>query len=221
MIAFVIAAWAAGALLATKPAKPIAPVKLHQTETDRAGSPPFDLVPNETRPDEIAACRVEETLLMGAGVAEKRTCPPRLDAENARRRCKDMARHNALPHGVTGDSCLADYQNARFYFPGELKELITARRRDGATVATFEVLEGDILATFSPVSEGVLVGVGGGDRVHYAVVTSRGLLRAPSLGEEAVEAEAVHGRIRVYGKARAMQVDLTIQNGKLQVEKKK
>jgi len=131
-----------------------------------------------------------------------------------------MARHNALPQGVTGDSCLADYQHARFYFPGELREVIIARRHDGTTVAAFEILEGDILATFSPVSEGVLVGVGGGDRVHYAVVTARGLLRAPPLGEEAVEAEAVHGRIRVYGKARAMQVDLAIHEGKLRVEKK-
>jgi hypothetical protein len=214
MIALVLAALAAGA------ARPLPPVTLHRTQTDRAGSPPFDLVPNDTPADEIAACSVEETILMGAGVAEKRNCPPRLDAETVRRRCDEMTAHNALPQGVTEKSCASDHQKGRFRFPGELKEVIVARRRDGTQVAAFKVLEGDVLATFSPVGEAVLVGVGGGDRVHYAVVSARGLLRAPPLGEEAVEAEAVNGRIRVYGKARAMQVDLSIQNGKLRVWKK-
>ncbi len=218
MIPLAIAALAA---LVAGAAKPLPPVTLHRTQTDRAGSPPFDLVPNQTRPDEIAACRVEETILMGAGVAEKRTCPPSVDAETVRRRCQEMTGSNALPQGVTEKSCVDDHRKGRFLFPGELKEVIVARRRDGKQVAAFEVLEGDTLATFSPVGEAVLVGVGGGDRVHYAVVSARGLLRAPSLGEEAVEAEAVGGRIRVYGKARAMQVDLSIQNGKLRVEKRK
>jgi len=85
----------------------------------------------------------------------------------------------------------------------------------------YEILEGDILANFQPVGDAILVGVGGGgDRVHYAVVSSRGVLRAPPLGDEAVEVEVARGRIRVIGKARAMQVDLIPQNGQLRVEKK-
>lgn len=208
------------ALVALLVATGVPEVKLHRTETDRAGSPPFDLVPNEIRKDEIAACRVEETLPMGAGIAEKRSCPPRLDADSARRRCKDAARHDSLPSGVTSETCLDDYQHGKFLFPGELKEVIVARRRDGARVAAFEILEGDVLAIFQPVGDAVLVGVGGGgDRVHYAVISGRGLLKAPPLGEEAVDVEVARGRIRVTGKARAMQVDLIPQNGELRVEK--
>ena len=41
-------------LLATS----VPPVQLHRTETERAGSPPFDLVPDELREAEIAACRL-------------------------------------------------------------------------------------------------------------------------------------------------------------------
>jgi len=126
-----------------------------------------------------------------------------------------------LPQGVTADSCLTEYQRGRFLFAGELREVIVARRRDGTRVAAFEILEGDILANFQPVGDAILVGVGGGgDRVHYAVVSSRGVLRAPPLGDEAVEVEVARGRIRVIGKARAMQVDLIPQNGQLRVEKK-
>jgi hypothetical protein len=198
----------------------VPPVRLHRTETERAGSPPFDLVPNDLRPDEIASCRVEETLPMGTGVAEKRTCPGRLDAESVRRRCKQSARHDTLPGGVTAESCPDDYRVGRFLFPGERKEVIIARRRDGKQVATFEILEGDVLANFSPVGDAVLIGVSGAERVHYAVISSRGLLRAPPLGDEAVDVEVTRGRIRVTGKARAMQVDLIPQNGTLRVEKK-
>ncbi len=202
-------------------ASAVPPVQLHQTQTDRAGSPPFDLVPNQLPESEIAACRVEETIPMGAGVAEKRTCPGKLDAESLRRRCKDAASHDALPQGITGESCAGDYQRGRFLFAGELKEVVVARRRNGTRVAAFEILEGDVLTTFSPAGDAVLVGVGGGERVHYAVVSTRGLLRAPPLGDEAVEVEVAHGRIRVTGKARAMQVDLVPQNGELRVEKRK
>ena len=208
------------ALLALLLAAPIPPVQLKRTETQREGSAPFDLVPNEMRGAEIDTCRVEETLPMGGGTAEKRSCPPRLDADTARRRCKDSARHNSLPQGVTPQSCLSDYQSGKFLFSGELKEVIVARRRDGARVAAFEILEGDVLATFQPVGDAVLVGVGGGDRVHYAVISARGVLRAPPLGDEAVEVEVAHGRIRVTGKARAMQVDLIPKNGQLRVERK-
>ncbi len=198
----------------------IPPVQLRRTETQREGSPPFDLPPNDTPGAEIEACRVEETLPMGAGTAEKRTCQGRLDPDSARRRCRDASRHNALPQGVTPDSCLGDYQRGRFLFPGELKEVIVARRRDGSRVAAFEVLEGDLLATFQPVGDAVLIGVGGGDRVHYAVVGTRGLLRAPPLGDEAVDVDVARGRIRVTGRARAMQVDLIPRDGVLRVEKK-
>jgi len=210
------------AFLAASPPrqKPLAPVELHRTETEREGSAPFDLAPNDLRGAEIKGCLVEETIPMGGGIAEKRRCPGRLDAENARRRCKDAARHNSLPSGVTAESCLAEYQRGRFLFAGELREVIVARRRDGTRVATFEILEGDVLANFQPVGDAILVGVGGGDRVHYAVVSWRGVLRAPPLGDEAVEVEVARGRIRVIGKARAMQVDLIPQNGQLRVEKK-
>jgi len=204
-------------LVALSLAAGVPPVKLHRTETARAGSPPFDLVPNQLSNEEVAACRVEETIGMGSGVAEKRSCPPRLDVETARRRCKS----SALPRGVTAQSCLDDYQHGKFFFPGEIKEVIVARRRDGTRVAAFEILEGDLLATFQPVGDAVLVGVGGGgDRVRYAVISGRGLLKAPPLGDEAVDVEVAHGRIRVTGKARAMQVDLIPQNGELRVEKR-
>lgn len=193
----------------------VPPVQLHQTQTDRAGSPPFDLVTSPLRESEIAACRLEETVPMGGGTAEKRTCPGRLEGEPLRLRCKEAARHDQLPRGATAESCAADYQRGRFLFAGERKEIVVARRRDGKRVAAFEILEGDLLATFSPVGDAVLIGVGGGERVRYAVVSSRGLLRAPPLGDEAVEVSVAHGRIRVTGKARAMQVDLVPQNGAL------
>lgn len=208
------------ALLALLLTAPVPPVQLRQTETQREGSAPFDLAPTDLRRAEIDSCRVEETLAMGGGTAEMRSCPPRLDAETARGRCKDSAQQNSLPQGVTPESCLADYQRGKFLFRGELKEVIVARRRDGARVAVFKVLEGDVLATFQPVGDAVLVGVGGGDHVRYAVISARGVLRAPPLGDEAVEVEVAHGRIRVTGKARAMQVDLIPHNGRLRVERK-
>jgi hypothetical protein len=211
------------ALLAAAPrphkVKPVKPVELHRTQTERAGSPPFDLVPSEVRLREIKNCRVEETLPMGAGTAEKRSCGGTLDAESVRRRCKDAARNDMLPVDVTKESCPADYQRGKFLFPGELKEVIVARRRDGKTVAAFQVLEGDLLATFQHVGDAVLVGITSGERVAFAVVSSHGILKAPPLGDEAVDVEVAHGRIRVTGKAHAMQVYLVPQNGELHVEK--
>lgn len=205
-------------LLAAALAAQIPPVQLHRTETQREGWAPFDLAPIDLRGAEIAGCRVEETLPMGTGTAEKRRCPGRLDAESARRRCKDAARHDSLPQGVTGESCLGEYQRGHFLFPGELKEVIVARRRNGARVAAFEILEGDLLAAFQPVGEAVLIGVGGGDRVRYAVVSPRGLLRAPRLGEEAMDVEVARGRIRVTGKK--VHLELVPQDGELRVEKR-
>lgn len=202
-------------LAAPRPAKKtVKPLELHRTQTGRAGSPPFDLEPSELSP-EVAQCRVEETLPMGRGTAEKRRCDGMLDVETATDRCKDASRHDALPQGVTKESCLADYQHGKFLFPGEVREVIIARRRDGKTVATFQVLQGDLLATFQPVGDAVLIGVTVGDRVSYAVVSSHGILKAPRLGEEAVDVDVSRGRIRVTGKSRALHVELVPQNGKL------
>jgi hypothetical protein len=207
-------------LLAALLAAPLPPVQLHRTDTQRAGSPPFDLAPNDLHGVELSRCRVEETLPMGAGIAEKRRCTGHLDAETAQRRCKDAARSNALPQDVTPESCLADYQRGRFLFRGEMKEIVVARRRDLSAVAAFVILEGDLLAMFQPVGDAVLVGITGADRVHYAVVSVHGVLRAPPLGDEAVDVDVSRGRIHVTGKARAMQVDLVPENGRLRVEKK-
>ena len=55
--------------------------------------------------------------------------------------------------------------------------------------------------------------------VAFAAVSSWGVLKAPPLGEEAVDVEVNRGRIRVIGKARAMQVDLVPHEGELKVEK--
>lgn len=202
-------------LLAILLAKPIPPVELHRTETARAGSPPFDLAPSDVRAAELERCRVEETLPMGAGTAQKLSCPGNLDDETVQRRC----RRESLPRGITRDSCPADYAAGKFLFPGEMKEVIVARRRDGKRVAAFPIFEGDISATFQPVGDAVLVGVHSGDRVQFAVVSSRGVLRAPPLGDEAVDVEVARGRIRVTGKARAMQVDLIPHDGELKVER--
>ena len=55
-----------------------------------------------------------------------------------------------------------------------------------------------------------LIGVGGGKRLHYAVVTTAGALKAPDLGdpEEIRDVSIVGGRIRIRGRARAMYIDL-------------
>ena len=50
-------------------------------------------------------------------------------------------------------------------------------------------------------------------------VTAHGILKAPPFGQEAVDVDVAHGRIRVTGKAHAMQVYLIPQNGQLRVEK--
>ena len=220
MIALAALLLLAPAKPAKKPAKPVKPVELQRTETERAGSPPFDLVPSEVRAADLERCRVEETLPMGAGTAQKLSCGGTLDAEGASARCKDADRHDALPKGVTLKSCVADYQAGRFLFRGELKEIIVARRRDGKLAAAFQILEGELTATFQPVGDAVLVGITSGDRVQFAVVSSRGILKAPPLGDEAVDVEVAHGRIRVTGKARAMQVDLIPHDGALKVERR-
>lgn len=170
----------------------------------------FDLAPVRVTGDQVGRCRVDETLPLGRGTVEKRSCPPSLDTESATKRCKDAARHNSLPAGVSRDNCLDEYTRGHFLFRGETKELIVARRRDGRPVVVFRVPEGDHLATFQHFADAVLIGVGGGKSFHYAVATTRGVLKAPDLGdpEEIRDVNVIGGRIRVTGRARAMYIDL-------------
>ena len=169
-----------------------------------------DLAPARVTADQVKKCRVDETLPMGRGTAQKLSCGAWLDAEAARRRCKDAASHNSLPQGVTEDNCADEYLKGHFHFRGEVKELIVARRKDGRAVAAFKVPEGESLAAFQHFADAVLIGIGGGRSFHYAVVTSRGILKAPDLGdpEEIRDVSVFGGRIRVTGRARAMFIDL-------------
>ena len=170
----------------------------------------FDLAPSRVTADQVDKCRVDETLPLGRGTVEKRTCPPSLDADSVRKRCKEAARRNSLPGGVSGDTCEQEYARGHFLFRGDLKELIVARRKDGLPVVVFKVPEGEQLSAFQHFGDMVLIGVGGGKRYHYAVANSRGVLKAPYLGdpEEIRDVSVVGGRIRVTGKARAMFIDL-------------
>ncbi len=170
----------------------------------------FDLAPTRITADQLHKCRVDETLPLGSGTVEKRSCPPSLDPETARKRCKDAARRNSLPAGVTSDNCLEEYARGHFLFRGETKELIVARRKSGMPVAVFKVPEGEQLNVFQHFGAAVLIGVGGGKRHHYAVATTSGVLKAPDLGdpEEIRDVIIVGGRVRVRGRARAMYIDL-------------
>src|SRR5438128_10379335 len=92
---------------------------------------PFDLQPSAVPAELIKSCLVQETLPLGRGTAEKRACGgPRLDAESARKRCRQLARKRALPVGVNRDDCEEEYRRGKFLFPGEIKELVIARRKD-------------------------------------------------------------------------------------------
>ncbi|HZX97146.1 MAG TPA: hypothetical protein VFE90_21700 [Myxococcales bacterium] len=170
----------------------------------------FDLPSSRVTAEQVRSCRVDETLPLGGGIAEKRSCGPSMNAEAAQKKCKEAARHDGLPEGITADNCVAEYARGHFLFRGELKELIVARRRDGSAVAVFKVPEGEELAAFQHFADAVLVGIGGGRRFHYAVVSTRGILKAPNLGdpEEIRDVSVVGGRIRVTGRARAMFIDL-------------
>jgi hypothetical protein len=170
----------------------------------------FDLAPTRATADQIARCRVDETLPLGSGTAQKLSCGPSLDPESAARRCKESARRHSLPQGVTEENCPAEYARGHFLFRGEVRELIVARRKDGKPVAIFKVPEGESLAAFQHFADAVLIGVGGGRSFHYAVVTTRGVLKAPDLGDpdEIRDVSVIGGRIRVTGKARAMYIDL-------------
>ncbi len=170
----------------------------------------FDLAPARVSAEELKRCRVDETLPLGRGTAQKLSCGPSLDAEAAARRCKEAARHHSLPQAVTEEDCASEYAKGHFHFRGETKELIVARRPDGRVVAVFRVPEGENLAAFQHFADAVLVGLGGGKSFHYAVVTTRGILKAPDLGdpEEIRDVSVIGGRIRVTGRARAMYIDL-------------
>jgi hypothetical protein len=170
----------------------------------------FDLAPSRISADQLKRCRVDETLPLGRGTAQKLSCGPSLDAETARKRCKEGARRHYLPPGVTEENCAGEYARGHFLFRGELKELIIARRRDGKPVTVFKVPEGENLTAFQHFADAVLIGVGGGRSFHYAVISTRGVLKAPDLGDpdEIREVNVIGGRIRVTGRARAMYIDL-------------
>ena len=170
----------------------------------------FDLAPSRVTAEQLKRCRVDETLPLGRGTAQKLSCGPSLDAEAARKRCADAGKHHSLPQGVTEDNCLDEYLKGHFHFRGEMKEVVVARRADGRAVAVFRVPEGENLAAFQHFADAVVVGIGGGRSFHYAVVTTRGILKAPDLGdpEEIRDVSVIGGRIRVTGKARAMYIDL-------------
>lgn len=170
----------------------------------------FDLPPSRVTQAEVESCLVDETIPLGNGTAQKLSCRSRLDPAAVQAKCKEAARHDALPQDVTAGDCPAEHARGHFLFRGELKELILARRKDGSRVAAFKVLEGDQLAAFQHFGEAVLVGIGAGNSFHYAVISTRGVLKAPDLGdpEEIRDVSVVGGRLRVTGKARAMFIDL-------------
>jgi hypothetical protein len=170
----------------------------------------FDLAPSRVTADQVKRCRVDETLPLGRGTVEKLSCGPSLDPETARKRCKEGARRNSLPGGVTAENCLDEYLRGHFLFRGETKELVIARRKDGRAVAVFRIPEGENLTAFQHFGNAALIGVGGGRRFHYAVVTTGGVLKAPNLGdpEEIRDVSIVGGRIRIRGSPRAMYIDL-------------
>jgi len=170
----------------------------------------FDLAPARVTAEQVKRCRVDETLPLGRGTAQKLSCGPSLDPDSAARRCREAARHNSLPQGVTADNCADEYAKGHFHFRGEVKELVIGRRKDGRAVAAFKVPEGETLVAFQHFADAVLIGIGGGRSFHYAVVTTRGVLKAPDLGdpEEIRDVSVIGGRIRVTGRARAMYIDL-------------
>jgi hypothetical protein len=170
----------------------------------------FDLAPSRVTADQVKKCRVDETLPLGRGTLEKLSCGPSLDLEAARKRCKEGSRRNSLPAGVTADNCQDEYSRGHFLFRGETKELVIARRKDGKPVVVFKIMEGDQLSVLQHFGSAALIGVGGGKRLHYAVVTTAGALKAPDLGdpEEIRDVSIVGGRIRIRGRARAMYIDL-------------
>ncbi|MGE5049828.1 MAG: hypothetical protein ACM3PC_14715 [Deltaproteobacteria bacterium] len=172
----------------------------------------FDLQPARVSQAEAEGCLVDETIPLGSGTAQKLSCPSRLDARTVQSRCK----RDALPDDITVEQCPAEHARGHFLFRGELKELILARRKDGSRVAAFKVLEGDQLAAFQHFGEAVLVGIGAGSSYHYAVVSTRGVLKAPDLGEIR-DVSVVGARLRITGKAGATLLDVVPDKRELRI----
>ena len=88
-------------------------------------------------------------------------------------------------------------------------------------MVVFKVPEGDQLIAFQHFADAVLIGVGRGKSFHYAVATTRGVLKAPPLGdpEDIRDVSVIGGRIRVTGRARAMHIDLVPGTYRLLIRK--
>jgi hypothetical protein len=168
----------------------------------------FDLPPARVSARQVEHCRVDETLPLGTGTVEKLSCRGSLDYETLGKRCQEGARHDTLPPGVTAENCADEYARGHFLFRGEPKELVIARRRDGTPVVVFRILEGDTLTTLQHFANAALVGVRSGGNFHYAVITTRGILKAPYLGnaEDITEVTVVGGRVRVFRRGRTMDL---------------
>jgi hypothetical protein len=172
----------------------------------------FDLQPARVTQAEREGCLVDETIPLGGGTAQKLSCPSRLDPKTVESKCK----HDALPEDMTVEQCPGEHARGHFLFRGELKELILARRKDGSRVAAFKVLEGEQIAAFQHFGEAVLVGIGAGSSYHYAVVSTRGVLKAPDLGEIR-DVSVVGARLRVTGKERAVFLDVVPDKRELRI----
>jgi hypothetical protein len=170
----------------------------------------FDLEPSRVSARQVDRCRVDETLPLGTGTLQKLSCRGALDWEALGKRCKEGVRRDSLPPGVTAENCMDEYSRGHFLFRGETKELIIARRRDGMPVVVFRVLDGDTLTALQHFGNAALIGVRSGARFHYAVVTTRGVLKAPDLGnpEDIQEVTVVGGRVRVWRRGRGAYTDL-------------
>ncbi|HEY6908977.1 MAG TPA: hypothetical protein VI356_06390 [Myxococcales bacterium] len=172
----------------------------------------FDLQPARVTQAEREGCLVDETIPLGGGTAQKLSCPSRLDQKTVQSKC----RREALPEDVTVEQCPVEHARGHFLFRGELKELILARRKDGSRVAAFKVLEGEQIAAFQHFGEAVLVGIGSGTSYHYAVVSTRGILKAPDLGEIR-DVSVVGPRLRVTGNGRATLLEVVPDKRELRV----
>jgi len=172
----------------------------------------FDLPPARVGARQVDHCRVDETLPLGTGIVQKLSCRGALDWESLGKRCQDGARRNTLPPGITPESCMDEYSKGHFLFRGETKELVIARRKDGMPVVVFRIPDGDTLTTLHHFANAVLVGVRSGQRIHYAVATSRGVLKPPDLGnpDDIRDVTVVGSRVRVWRRGKGSYVDLVL-----------
>jgi hypothetical protein len=170
----------------------------------------FDLAPSRVSARQLERCRIDETLPLGTGTLQKLTCRGPLDWDTLGKRCDEGARRNSLPPGITAENCRDEYARGHFLFRGETKELVVARRKDGMPVLVFRVLDGDTLTMLQHFGSAALIGVRSGTGFHYAVVTTRGVLKAPYLGnpEDIHEVTVVGGRVRVWRRGRGSYTDL-------------